>query len=144
MARIEVEKVPENQGAAEMGELQEQIRQLAFHLFQSRGGADGRDLDDWLDAERALILAPEPTLVQRDGKFEICIPTNGYDARDIRVSATPASLVVRAASHGEGQKTMLGTIDLPGAIDLDKTTARLDKGTLYVTAVLRKRAPAAV
>lgn len=32
----------------------EQIRARAYQLYLERGGRGGRELDDWLDAERAL------------------------------------------------------------------------------------------
>ena len=143
-------RIPVGKAAAIFAETEavtEQIRQLAYHLFESRGGSDGRDVDDWLAAERELILTPESVLVEKDGKFEIRIPAAGYEARDIHVTALPASLVVRAASENRtGQKILLRNIELPEAIDVDRTTARLDNGTLFVTAALdsRKREPAAV
>ena len=143
MIRIPVEKAT----SADTETLSEQIRQLAYHLFESRGGAYGRDVDDWLEAERELVLNPESKLVQRDGKFEIHIPAAGFDARDIHVTALPASLVVKATSENKiSHKTLLRTIELPGPIDVDRTTARLDNGILYVTAVRqsREREPAAV
>ncbi len=31
--------------------LQEQIRHRAYELYEQRGGTDGRELDDWLQAE---------------------------------------------------------------------------------------------
>ena len=148
MTRIPVEKADGAEAAsAGTGELTEQIRQLAFHLYESRGGGQGHDLDDWLEAERMLILAPAMELVQRDGKFEIRVPADGYDAREIHVTALPASVAVKAiAGSKAGQKTLLGTIDLPAPIEVDKTTARLDGGVLYVTALRRsrEREPAAV
>ena len=35
-------------------ELQDQIRVRAFQLYEQRGKDDGRDLDDWLQAEAEL------------------------------------------------------------------------------------------
>ncbi len=35
-------------------ELQDQIRARAFQLYEQRGRDDGRDLDDWLQAEAEL------------------------------------------------------------------------------------------
>jgi hypothetical protein len=32
-------------------DLQEQIRRRAYELYEQRGRGDGRDLDDWLQAE---------------------------------------------------------------------------------------------
>jgi hypothetical protein len=35
-------------------ELQQQIAQLAFQLYEARGREDGHDIEDWLRAEAAL------------------------------------------------------------------------------------------
>lgn len=32
----------------------EQIRQRAYEIYVRRGGAPGRDVDDWINAEREL------------------------------------------------------------------------------------------
>jgi len=32
-------------------EFQEQVRVLAYQIYEQRGRADGHDLDDWLQAE---------------------------------------------------------------------------------------------
>jgi hypothetical protein len=32
----------------------DEIAQLAYQRYLSRGGADGRDFDDWIEAEREL------------------------------------------------------------------------------------------
>jgi len=32
----------------------ERVRQKAYELYLARGGVDGRDLDDWLQAERIV------------------------------------------------------------------------------------------
>ena len=137
MTRIPVEKT-----AADTWDLTEQIRALAYHLFESRGGGDGRDLDDWLAAEQELILAPGSEVVQHDGRFEIRMPAEGYEPREIHIAALPGSLVVKAASErNPRQKILLRIIDLPEPIDADRTTARLDNGMLCVTATRQKREP---
>ena len=38
--------------------LEEQIRQRAHEIYLQRGGEDGSELDDWLQAEQE-ILGPE-------------------------------------------------------------------------------------
>jgi len=47
----------------EAGELQEEIRRRAYDLYEEHGREDGRELDDWLQAEaevtqsRAKLIA---------------------------------------------------------------------------------------
>lgn len=139
MARIPVEKVHGSDASRTAEEtLTDQIRQLAFHLFENRGCAGGHDLDDWLAAERELLVKPEPEVVERNGRFEIRLPVAGCDPSEIRVTALPASLVIQART--QNAKTLLRTIDLPDRIDVDKTIARVDRGVVSVTAV-RQHAP---
>ena len=38
----------------------DQISQRAYELYLQRGGSDGRDWDDWLEAERELRGGDEP------------------------------------------------------------------------------------
>jgi HSP20 family protein len=159
---IAVEKVhgPDSGStSADTEALTEQIRRLAFHLFESRGETDGGELDDWLRAKQELILTPEAEMLERDGKFDIRVSAAGFSARDIHVTALPASLVVRAVSknkveEGSGnvhfseiqRKPLWRTFDFPGPIDVDRTTASLENGIVHVTAARRSRGrePAAV
>lgn len=34
----------------------EQIAEAAYHRYLQRGGQDGQDFDDWVEAERSLKL----------------------------------------------------------------------------------------
>jgi outer membrane protein TolC len=36
-------------------EVEEQIRQRAYQLYEKRGRVDGNDMDDWLIAEREVL-----------------------------------------------------------------------------------------
>jgi hypothetical protein len=40
--------------------LEEQIRQRAHQIFLERGGQDGGDMDDWLQAEQEVLAQQEP------------------------------------------------------------------------------------
>jgi hypothetical protein len=42
----------------------EEIAIRAYEIFQARGGSDGSDLDDWLEAERSLIQRHESKAAQ--------------------------------------------------------------------------------
>lgn len=43
-------------------ELQDQIRRRAYEFYEQRGGEDGHELDDWLQAESELTrLKAKPT-----------------------------------------------------------------------------------
>jgi hypothetical protein len=45
-------------GAAEQLNDSEAVARRAYEIYQRRGGNDGADLDDWLEAERELRPGP--------------------------------------------------------------------------------------
>ena len=125
----------------------ESIRKQAFLISQHRCGGIGSDVDDWLQAEREVVLSPTSELVDDEEEFRARIALPGFDAKDIQVSAMPDALVIHAdANHThEGErgdvrfcefsgKTLFRRLELPAPIEVDKVSASLDKGILKVTA----------
>jgi HSP20 family protein len=125
--------------------LLEEVQRRAFDLFHKRGGIGGRDLDDWLQAERQLHPAAE--LIERERDFQIRVALPGYDPKDVQVAALPDSILLeaKASSHpdkedGEvrfsefSESAVCRRFDLPGGIDVEKVAAKLDKGILEITA----------
>lgn len=126
----------------------EHIRERAYHLFKSRGGEDGRDLDDWLQAERELI-GPFESEIDEDGSgYRVRIAAPGFDAKQVKVTATPNELIVNAAASSSGEAAegetsrrefstsqIFRKFELPKAVDVGRVTACLDSGTLKIDAV---------
>ena len=123
------------------------IRKRACDIFQHRNGGNGSDLDDWLEAERDVVLLPASELVDDENEFRARIALPGFDAKDIQVSAMPDALVIQAdTTHThEGQegnvcfcdfseKQLFRRLNLPASIDVDGVRASVDKGMLQVTA----------
>jgi hypothetical protein len=54
-------KEPLDSGIASSGPNEDDIRRRAYQRYLERGGGDGQDFDDWLEAEREL----------RNGKSEV-------------------------------------------------------------------------
>lgn len=54
---------------ADVGE--EEIRQRAYEIYVTRGSAPGRELQDWLDAEREVHASMGPLLHSRQGQQEV-------------------------------------------------------------------------
>ena len=54
----------------------EHVRGKAFEYYVERGELDGYDLEDWLRAERALIVKPDVTIrrFDEDVVIEIAMP----------------------------------------------------------------------
>ena len=158
MSQVAVEKIDgktniESSFFDEMKGVMDTVRQRAFDIFQGRGANDGLAMDDWLTAERDLFRIPEAELVEQDGKFEARVSAPGFDPADIKVTATPESMIIRGKSthkhdgqEGDvhfcefGEKTLFRRIDLPEPINPAKVSADLEKGMLKLTAVKAKSA----
>jgi len=152
MAHVAVEKCRESGTFPEtlyekMNALTEDIRRRAFNLFERRGGTIGRDLDDWLEAEREVVWSPASELIENKNDFRARLALPGFDPKDLEVTATPNALVVRAESahthegkEGEvcfcefSEQKIFRRLDLPSEIDVDRVTASLDKGILEISA----------
>src|SRR5580658_6831186 len=109
MAFVAVEKVTEKGPRApslidKLETMAERVRERAYEIFQSRG-TNGREIEDWLQAERDLIFKPDSDLIERDGKFEIRVAAPGFKAAETSVTATPGALIVSAkSSHKHEEK----------------------------------------
>jgi HSP20 family molecular chaperone IbpA len=106
MSNVAVEKVRDGEATPptlfeRMTVIADRIRQKAFEGFECRGCADGRSLDDWLQAERDIVQSPEAELIEKDGKFQMRVAVPGFDSKDIRVTAMPTVLFVEAESKHE-------------------------------------------
>ena len=49
----------QNEGRFLTDEIREQIARRAYEVYAARGGQDGRDMDDWLQAEREVMAELE-------------------------------------------------------------------------------------
>ncbi len=153
MSHIAIEKVhngQENECSLmdDLKGLTSRIRDRAFEIFQRRtAGSDDAALHDWLEAERALAGTGKSDLIEREGEFELRVAVPGFAEKDLKVTAMADALVVvgESAHRHEGEegnvcfcefdeKQFFRRFDLPHAIDVDKVTARLDKGILQLTA----------
>jgi hypothetical protein len=52
--REKTARQPKRKAQKETESLQEMIEKRAYELFEKRGREHGRDLDDWLEAERMI------------------------------------------------------------------------------------------
>ncbi len=124
------------------------IRQRAKEIASGRGGSLGRELDDWLQAERELCDA-DAELFERDDAYECDIALAGYEPSEVSVTVTPRELLVEAAhktsTAGRNAATQgrvrwselhasetTRRVEFDQDIIVDKTTASLRNGLLKV------------
>lgn len=138
--------------AAETLQIENQIRQRAFEISQSRGHA-GREIDDWLTAEAEVISVPPLELSEKDGMYLVQLAVAGIRADDVQVMATRDQLLVKAEVHHEHEEDR-GTIlqcefksamvfrkvRFPTAIDLKGLRVFSEDGLLRIVAPLEDSA----
>lgn len=126
------------------------IRQRAFELFEKRGCVPGRDLDDWLQAEKDLFFAPHTEVNESEEGYRMTISLPGFEADDVDVIALPQELLVEAQTERRLEprrdSTRAGALEswilhrrfgLSVPIETDQVTARIDAGSLTIEAPKR-------
>jgi len=152
MPNVEIQKLKDGQ-KADLPLLQEfekrfdQIRNRAFELFENRGRRFGRELDDWLKAEREVFGSAAAELVDKGSTYELQMALPGFDPKQVEVTATPDEIIVHAAASEEKQSDkenvvwseftssdVYRRIPAPMPLNSEDATATLEKGVLRITA----------
>jgi len=147
MSRVEIRKFEEGGVLTSVENLFRKIKERAYSLFEKRGQTDGKDIEDWLAAERELLWSPPAELTESEDEFHIRVAVPGFEEKNIEVTATPEAVFVKAEASTEekkenegtvftefGERTLFRRVDLPEPADLDRSTATLSSGLLTVTA----------
>ena len=152
MANVAVQKVKTTSGKPlplfeEIEKGLEEVRCRAFESFEMRGRQLGHALEDWLKAEHEILGWPAAELAEKESNYELQMTLPGYDPKEVEVTATPSEIIVHAnvkpeAESQEGKRlwsefgpnNVYRHFDLPAPIDVEKTSATLDKGILHITA----------
>lgn len=117
----------------EMESIGAKIRERAHELFMQRGSSPGRELDDWLEAERQLMWLPDTEIVEKTREFQARIDIAGVEPKDIRLVALPDSILLQAEPKSrEARLFQRFTFSTP--IDVEKVTAKLERGILEINA----------
>jgi len=139
----------------EIEKIRDRIIQRAYDLFNSNGGVLGRDLDDWLQAERELVWKPAIELEEKDGEFLLQVAVPGVESKDIDIEVTADDILIKAETSHEHKETkgevhfcefasgnLFRSIRLPKPIDADKVKAELKNGLLTLKAPVAAEARA--
>ena len=139
----------------EIERMQDRIMRRAYDIFSSNGGLFGRDIADWLQAERELVWKPLIELEEKDDEFRLQVAVPGVDPKDIDIEVTPENILVKADVHHEHKEkkgevyscefasgNLFRSIQLPKKIDLDKVKAEFKNGMLSLKAPVAQEARA--
>ncbi|HYR87097.1 MAG TPA: DUF2934 domain-containing protein [Terriglobia bacterium] len=115
--------------------LRERIARLACDNFVQRGCLHGYDFADWLNAERALVVAAaaEFRYSADDLIIEVTLPE--IELPNLSLYAGSTQLVLSSDPNEDGLQIM-NVIDLPSTISLDGLDAERTHNKLRITAAL--------
>ena len=85
----------------EMNKLHDRIMKRAYELFDGNGNVFGKDIDNWLEAERELVWKPAIELEEKDNQIRLQIATPGIDPKDVHIEVTPEDILVKAETRYE-------------------------------------------
>ncbi len=122
-------------------------REKAFDLFEKRGCQVGRELEDWLAAEKMTMGDCITEIVDQDGKFELQVALPGFGPNDVQVITKPGEIAIYAeilSQRNEREAEELSAefeltevyrrFEIPPSVDLEKATAVMYDGILHIAA----------
>ncbi len=118
----------------------------AYEIFESNGRTFGRDLENWLRAERELLHPVAVNITESDEAFEVKAEVPGFNEKEIEIGVEPGRLTITGKRETKKEEKkgktvcaesrsdqILRMVDLPAEIDTDKVTATLKNGVLELT-----------
>jgi HSP20 family molecular chaperone IbpA len=120
--------------------VKERIARRACESFVERGSVHGHELDDWLNAERELIIKPVPVVRVHGADIFVEMLLPEMDLPNLTVHVAPSQLVISSDPDEEGLQ-LCQMIDLPCEISLDGVDAEQLHHTLHVTAAVAQSQP---
>ena len=139
----------------EIEKIQDRILRRAYDLFVGNGGAPGKDLENWLTAERELVWKPAIELTEDNNVFKLKMAATGIDPKDLQIEVTPEDLLVKAETRHEHKEdkgavhkcefecgSLFRTVHFPRKVDPDLVKAEFNNGLLTLTAPVAEEARA--
>ena len=133
--------------------MEDRVMRRAYDIFRDNGSSVGKDLDDWLAAERELVWKPAIELKEKDSQFEVQVAVAGVDPKDITVEVTSDDLLIKGETKTEKKEqkgevytsefqsgSLFRSIHLPKKVDADKVKAEIKNGLLTITAPIAEEA----
>jgi HSP20 family protein len=122
------------------------LTRRAYEIFESNGRTFGRDLENWLRAEKELLHPVAVNITESDEGFEVKAEVPGFNEKEIEIGVEPSRLTITGKRETKKEEKkgktvcaesrsdqILRMVDLPAEIDTDKVTATLKNGVLELT-----------
>jgi len=125
----------------EVENVYDDITRKAYEKFLSRGRTGMLDIDDWLEAEREILMKPEARLIEKRGHYIVRLHLPNIVPANVRILATRDDLVVQTSSRYAGAR-IFKTVHFPEPIDLRRVRSSWNGEKLVVMALKADLKPA--
>lgn len=129
-----------------MDEVFSDITKRAFEIFDGNGRVFGRELDDWLKAERQFLHPVHIQLAESGESFEVRAEVPGFSEKELEINVEPRRVTIsgkretskeekkgKAVYSETGCDQILRVVELPTEVETGKVTAILKNGLLELT-----------
>ncbi len=119
------------------------IQRRAYQIFETNGHQHGRELNDWLQAERELLHPVRIDVVENDQALEVKAEVPGFSAKELEISVEPQRLTITGKHETSKEEKkgntiysetrasdVLRVIALPVQVEAAKASATLKNGVL--------------
>ena len=151
MATVSIEKIPKPAGMLpafeEFERFADAIPRRAYQLCEDPGGNKARDFDDWLRAERQIVVAPASEVVEKEDLLVLYLLLAGYTPEEVAVMAGPNGVLLLAGTKpdegvsrdGRDQPNVMRRFAFATAVDVGSVAAAPNKGVLTTNAAKTNR-----
>jgi len=128
-------------------QMEDRIMKRAEDIFRRNGSPFGKDLENWLAAEKELVWKPAVELKENSDAYELRADVAGIDPKDLQVEVTAEDLLVKGETRREEKReegktyisefqtgSLFRSIHFPRKVNPDRVKAELKNGVLTVTA----------
>jgi HSP20 family protein len=121
------------------------ISRRAYELYLLRGGVDGHDREDWLQAASEILLDVPVDILETENGLRIRADVPGFSEKELEVRVTPRSLCITGRREEESEQNdekavyaerrtnqIFRALELPYEIDPDRVDATVSNGILEI------------
>jgi HSP20 family protein len=131
-----------------MKETIDAVARRAFDFFEANGRRFGRELEDWLRAERELLHPLFLEISETDGALTVDVEVPGFTEKDVEISLEPRRLTISGTRETTEERKkgttvyserasnrIFRVVELPADVDTASAAinATYDKGVLTIT-----------
>jgi hypothetical protein len=117
--------------AYEIESAYDEITRRAYELFLSRPNGSAIDIEDWLEAERQILIKPAALLTRTADGLEVRFQIRPAEAASFEVVIAGQMLLIQ--SLGDYSPRIFRTVNLPNLISPVSAEARVEECAIIIT-----------